>query len=480
MDLSRKALSNNKVLIIEDDLTTGAMLEDMLRSAGYVTRHVVQGQEGLDAVKKWLPSVILLDIVLPDMDGCEVCESIRGLKLSDWPSVIIVSSKGDKETIAGALERGADDFIVKPVNEVELIARVKSQLRTSGFCREIEEDKRNLETILDITNALSATLDSSEVLDIIVKKVAGVTGAIRCSIVLVRDNDGYVLASNDNPDAKTFRLDLKKYPEIREVVNTRKALAIEDMTNHPLMHDVRDLITELEGMSVLVVPIVFNEEVLGTLFLRARRPERGFVRKEIDFCQIVANASYNAIKNARLFEEVSKEKERLKELAITDQLTALYNHNFFYVRLDEEFERALRYETPLSLIMMDIDNFKQINDTRGHRTGDAVLKEIAGIVKRTVRKTDFVARYGGEEFVVILPHTPLKGASDEAERIRWVIQECSSAGLIGEVITVSLGVTSYPDKGIANSGDLVNRADKALYEAKQAGKNCVRTIPAVV
>jgi diguanylate cyclase (GGDEF)-like protein len=480
MDTSETTLMSNRVLIIEDDLATGAMLEDILRKDGYLTRHAVRGMEGLEAVGEWLPGVVLLDISLPDMDCCKVCESIKELELSDRLPIIIVASNEDRKTISEALAKGADDFVSKPVDEGELIARVRAQFKTSGFCREIEEDKRRLETILDITNALSGTLDSSEVLDIIVKKVAGVVGAVRCSIVLVKDNEGYVLASNDNPEEKLFRIDLQKYPEIREVVNTRRALSIDDMTNHPLMHDVRDLITALEGMSLLVVPIVFNEEVLGTLFLRARRLKQGFVRKEIDFCQIVANASYNAIKNAKLFEELSKEKERLKEMAITDQLTSLYNHNFFYLRLDEEFDRSQRYETPISLIMMDIDNFKQINDKRGHRTGDAVLKEIARIIKGTVRKTDIVARYGGEEFVVILPHTRLQGAAEEAERIRRVIEKCSSAGIIGEVITVSLGVASYPFKGITNSGDLVNRADKALYEAKQAGKNCVRPVPAMV
>jgi two-component system cell cycle response regulator len=476
MDIAKTALTGNKVLIIEDDLATGAMLEDMLREEGFVTRHVVKGREGVEAVKQWQPGVILLDLILPDMNGCEVCGSIRGLELPERLSIIIVSVREDKETVAEALAMGADDFVVKPVDALELVARIKAQFRIGGFCREIEEDKRNLETIVEITDALSATLDSSEVLDIIVRKVAVVTDAARCSIVLVMDGEGYVLASSDNPDIKKLRIDLGKYPEIREVVNTRKPLIMEDMTNHPLMKDVRGLIKKLEGMSMLVVPIVINDEVVGTLYLRARRVEGGFARKEIDFCQIVANASYNAIKNASLFEKATREKEQLKEMAITDQLTTLYNHNFFYLRLDDEFERAVRYKTPVSLIMMDIDNFKQINDRRGHRTGDTVLKEIAKITKRTVRKTDVVARYGGEEFVVILPTTPLEGASKEAERIRWVIEECSSAGLIGEVITVSLGVATYPDKGIMNSGDLVNRADNALYRAKQAGKNCVRTV----
>ena len=120
------------------------------------------------------------------------------------------------------------------------------------------------------------------------------------------------------------------------------------------------------------------------------------------------------------------------------------------------------------------DNFKSFNDTYGHRVGDLVLKEIADIIKKLVRKTDIVARYGGEEFAVILPHTNLKGAEEEAERIREAVSSHAYAGLAREILTMSLGVASYPcENSVLNSGDLVNLADTALYEAKRAGKNKV-------
>ncbi len=477
MEQKRQTSTDNRILIVGEELTSGTNLDGMLREEGYDVRSAAGGREGIEAAREWMPGLILLDIILPDMDGREVCESIRELKLFNRPPIIIVSGKEDKDTVVDALARGADEFVRQPVDEVELIARIKAQERICEFCRSVEEDKQTLENILDITSAVSATLDSSEVLDIIVNKVAAdIDDVVRCSIVLVSGGDGYVMASSDNPEARDLRFNLARYPEIRKAVSTRKPVTVEDVTNHPLMQDVKDHLKGLEGMSVLVVPIVFNEGVLGTLFLRVKRGKRGFTEKEVSFCRIVANASFNAIKNARLFEEVSREKDRLKEIAITDQLTTLYNHNFFYMRLDEEFERAMRYETPLSLIMMDIDDFKKINDEYGHRTGDAVLKEIGGIIKTTVRKIDFVARYGGEEFVVILPHTDLKGAAGEAERIRVVIEKHSFGDVPGEAITVSLGVAAYPDRVKLNAGELVNAADKALYAAKQAGKNCVRTI----
>lgn len=469
-----------RILVIDDNLINKAIIDDILQNNGYAVRYASDGPEGLDLARQWLPSLILLDLVMPGMGGMEVCKAIRKMDFACRPPVIIISSTGDKKTITEALSCCADDFLVKPLDESELLARVKAQLRISDFYKELEEDKRNLETILDISTALGATLDPTEVLDTIVAKVANTTGAVRCSILLISKSDeGYVLASHDNPGVHELKIDLGKYPEIQKVVESKTTLALDDITKDPLMAAVMDKIQGLHDMSVLIVPIVFHDEVLGTLFLRTRRKEGGFTKKEIDFCRIVANSSFHALKNARLYEQVRREREYLQELAVKDQLTALYNHNFFYSRLEEEFERAVRYETTLSLIMMDIDNFKVINDTYGHRVGDMVLKEIAAMIKRGVRKTDVVARYGGEEFAVILPHTQLKGALDEAERIREMVESHAYAGLTADRITLSFGVAVYPNgSGLINSGDLVNLADDALYEAKRGGKNCVKSAPA--
>lgn len=462
------------ILIIDDDLTIKAMLEDTLRANGYHTFHASTSREGLRLVKEHLPVLIFLDIAMPEMDGRKVCQMIRNMNISVRPSIIMLINKDDKDIIADAIEKGADDFIIKPIDDMELISRLKVQSKIRQFYQDLHGDKRNLEAILDITNTLSTTLESSEVLYTIVKKVADITEAVRCSIVLImKEDEGYVLVSHESPVIRDIKLDLNKYPEIREVLISKKPVVVEDIPNHPLMQKVKDLVKDLGQMSVLVLPIVCEEEVLGTLFLRAHRLGKGFTEKEIQLCQIIANSAYHAIKNARLFEEVSKEKEHMKNLAITDSLTQLYNHNFFYNWLDEEFNRAVRYDTPLSVIMVDLDDFKRINDTYGHRAGDKVLKEIADIIKKLVRKTDIVARYGGEEFAIILPHTNLHGAEEEAERIREAISNNVYTGIKKEKLSTSLGVASYPSGGTMNSGDLVNLADTALYEAKRGGKNRV-------
>lgn len=466
---------SNKVLVVEDSETQYIVIDGVLKANGYLTKHAENGQEALRLVREWSPSVILLDIIMPGMEGGEVCNKIRAMQLPVRPAIIIVSSKTDKKTVVQTLNIGADDFLSKPFNDAELIARVKAQQRLLAFHHEIEEDKKNVERILDVTTAISASLDTNEVLNIVVNKVAEATNAVRCSIVLVaKENEGYVLASHEDASVTELKIDLSKYPEIKKVIASKTPLSLSNMSENPLLAPVKENLSSLTDMSALVVPIVFNDEVLGTLFLRARRKDRGFTKKEIDFCQIVANTSYYAIKNARLFDKILREKDSLKEIAAKDQLTMLYNHNFFYSRLDEEFDRAVRYDTSLALIMLDIDNFKAINDTFGHQTGDVVLKEISAMIKRGVRKTDMVARYGGEEFAVILPHTPIEGASEEAERLRELIASHCYAGLTKEKITVSVGVAAYPHLKTMTSDELVSYADSALYKAKWAGKDCVK------
>lgn len=170
-----------------------------------------------------------------------------------------------------------------------------------------------------------------------------------------------------------------------------------------------------------------------------------------------------------------KTREKLEELAITDGLTKLYNHNYFQHCLGYEFSKAQRYNLPLSLIMLDIDYFKSFNDEYGHQMGDIVLTTLAKLLKNTVRKIDIVARYGGEEFVVILPHTRAKEAQLLAERLRETIEKHIISGTVGHLrnVTISLGVATFANNNFKNKDELIKDADDALYKAKKDGRNRV-------
>ena len=172
-------------------------------------------------------------------------------------------------------------------------------------------------------------------------------------------------------------------------------------------------------------------------------------------------------------QELKQANERLRDLAFKDGLTDLYNHRYFQDSLDHELSRARRYKKPFSLIMLDLDQFKMINDKYGHPMGDAVLKEVSKAIKNTIRDCDIAARYGGEEFAIVLPETELKGAAMVAERLRKAVERLKiTAKDYCIQTTISVGVTSYlvsPEK--KDKSEIISEADKALYVSKNTGRN---------
>jgi len=475
MDTHPESTTGDKVLIIEEACGVSVSSEKALEAQGFALKVSSRADEALGIISQWNPAVVLVFLDGNGQSTKTILGDIRRLHTTSRPSIIVIPEKSDKENSIKNLGDGADDIVSQPVSSDELSAIVREQLRLKqGLPREFKADKENLQSLLEITGAITTSLNPAEVFQTIVTRVARATGAERCSIVLVARDAGYVLASHDDPDLRDMKIDLNKYPEIIEAIKRKDPMIVDDIATDPLMSGVRDSVKGLEGKSLLLVPIVFNDRVLGTLFLRTKKETGGFTREEVDFCRIVANSAFYAIKNARIFQRLTEENSYLQEAAIRDHLTGLYNHNHFYLHLDEDFMRASRYRAPLSLIMMDIDHFKEINDTYGHRAGDMVLKELAGLIKRTVRKSDIVARYGGEEFAIILTNTDISGAGDEAERLRKIIEAYEFRAFPQIRVTMSLGVAAYPHKEISSGGDLVTRADEALYRAKHGGRN--RTI----
>jgi len=176
--------------------------------------------------------------------------------------------------------------------------------------------------------------------------------------------------------------------------------------------------------------------------------------------------------------ELQSANEKLRELATKDGLSGLYNHRYFQEALEKEINRSLRNETTLSLVLLDIDNFKKVNDQYGHQVGDTVLKRIAAILQKTVRDSDLLARYGGEEFAVILPETDMKGGALLAERLRRGVEaeEITSDEYTIQV-TISLGVTTYaPSAGTTGLADFIKAADKGLYHSKETGRNKISLV----
>jgi diguanylate cyclase (GGDEF)-like protein len=183
-------------------------------------------------------------------------------------------------------------------------------------------------------------------------------------------------------------------------------------------------------------------------------------------------------KAEELASDLKEANDRLRKLVFRDSLTGLFNHRYFQELMDQELSRSQRYKRQLSLIMLDIDHFKKINDTFGHPRGDLVLKAVSDAVKGKIRDSDILARYGGEEFALILPETDLNGAVVLAERCRRVVEQMEVQAE-GQTIktTISVGVTAYsPENGSVGKSEVIDAADKALYNSKHSGRNRISVL----
>ncbi len=219
-----------------------------------------------------------------------------------------------------------------------------------------------------------------------------------------------------------------------------------------------------ETRSEMCLPLISLGESLGVLTVESAAPN-AFTAADVQPLESVADICAAAIQNARYFEKV-------RQLAFLDGLTGIFNRRYFETRIAEEIERAQRYQNELSVIMIDIDNFKKLNDEFGHLLGDEALRQVSAIFLQNLRKVDIACRYGGEEFVIVAPQTSGEHAQAVAEKLRKVVEGWSFPG-VPRPVTMTAGVASYPANGTTRD-ELVKAADGALYVAKQAGRNRVQ------
>lgn len=323
---------------------------------------------------------------------------------------------------------------------------------------------RELETLNSVAASVSQSLNLEEMLPQALEKVCQVTktewGAIHLQ---AEETDELVLAASYRlPPLAVEKLSrLKRGQSFGGwVADTGEPLLVEDPATDPRS------VARIEGLkSLAVVPLRAGGRVIGTLGTGSTTNHQ-FTPEEVTLLQAIGNQVGVAIENARLHEEA-------KRLAITDGLTGLYNRRHFSQVLEAELARAVRYDSHVSLFLLDVDDFKRYNDTHGHLSGDRLLQDLARLLTRLNRQVDTVARYGGEEFTVLLPQTDKDGAMILAERLRAATESQLGHGLAsGTRVTISAGVATYPQDA-TSADELVNAADTALYQAKRSGKNKV-------
>jgi len=311
------------------------------------------------------------------------------------------------------------------------------------------EENRIAEVMVEMTRVLSSSLNSEEVLYSIVSRLRQVLEAEECSIVRIDPKTGAakITVRASNPAERNIDIKLEDYPELKEAFESRRLLFSPDA----------------RPFGIIAIPMIAHESVLGLIDLRSAKLSPMLTDANARFFEVMASTAANALRNAQLFEEV-------EHRARTDYLTGLPNHRFFQATLTVELGRAQRHKHALSLLIIDLDFLKEVNDRFGHPSGDMVIRTVADTIRTACREIDFAARYGGEEFTVILPETPLAGAIQVADRIRERIAAEQLPG-IGS-ITASIGVSNYPVNALSKE-DLIRVADQALYIAKNGGRDRV-------
>ena len=322
-----------------------------------------------------------------------------------------------------------------------------------------------LRRLLDMSSQLSGSLDPRQVANLIARHIADALGFEEAAISYWDRDRGRVISLGYHPEDGAGDLepyfDVSGYPETLRVLE-RQEVAIIDADDPSADQNEVELLRRDGKRGLLMLPLVAKDQSIGLVELFSRTTVR-MNDQRLQLARTMANEAAMALENARLYEDA-------RNLADHDPLTGFYNHRFVHERLGEEVVRAQRARRPLSMLMLDLDDFKLVNDTFGHLFGDRVLTWTAELIRSTLRASDIPARYGGDEFAIILPETDHDEARRAAERI---LEAFRSRAFVGEQrgpvpISASIGVATYPEHGRTPT-DLIAAADKALYTVKRDG-----------
>jgi diguanylate cyclase (GGDEF)-like protein len=347
-----------------------------------------------------------------------------------------------------------------------MLSRVTDMAVSEIETRQEHERLGEMELLLEVAKAVSGTLDLPELLELLGKHVCARLGVSEFSVMLIDEATHHLvveaIAGERLVAARGMRFHIGE-GVAGQAAAKGQTIYVPDVTKDSRYLHYRAL-PKAAG-SFLAVPLRSKGRIVGVMNMN-RRGIDAFSPQEVRLCEAVAAQAALAIANARLYQQTL-------ELSFTDSLTAVANRRQLFLRLEQEFSRSVRFGDPLSLLMIDLDLFKQINDRYGHTVGDGVLRGIALALRRNVRKIDIVARYGGEEFCVVLPRVGKPEALEVAEKLRRAVAAAKLPGPEGALtVTISIGVATLGIDADDVAG-LIEKADAALYEAKRLGRDRV-------
>ncbi len=490
-----------RVLIVDDHQEMLQVLSKFLREQGFEIEEAMSGEIALKKYYQSKPDVILLDVMLPGISGIEVAKEIRlNGRLDEYIPILMLTAKSEIKDVIQGLEVGADDYIIKPFSFEELIARINSALRFKQLSDNLRQESHELENankqiydlnqnlvdknkelrkkIYDLRNIFDVSLELHAILDVdrlINSTLLSLIGKFSCKSAVflypAKKNEQRlsVLNSKGLYKADVEDLTIEKSDELISYLHKNQSPQfITKLPKYVLKSSGTSALAEINIELISPITTVRDQED-ALICLGSRVNEKPYQKNELEILLTINNIVSTALSNASLYDEVI-------QLSYTDGMTDLHNFRYFEMRLKEEILRHTRNKQGVSLIILDVDHFKNYNDTLGHQAGDLVLKQLANILKDTVRENDIVARYGGEEFAVILPSVGRDGVIILAERIRAHVADAIFPDEDVQPlnrISVSVGTASLPIDA-EDSTDLIYKADTALYAAKHAGRNCVK------
>jgi len=329
----------------------------------------------------------------------------------------------------------------------------------------LEKKVYDLRNLIEIGISLSSNLEFESLVESLLYSCIGQMFIEKVALLLQVDidiNDYYIHMSKGYDSG---------FPSQTIITENSPLVQYLERNPHPAKYndlmEVEDIKDELLRIAFfepeIIVPLKSKNSLNGILILGKKLNDEGFDTSDREFLNYLSRFGAIAVENSRLY-----------LMSTLDRMTRLFIHHYFQIRLLEEMKRSQRYKTPMSIIISDIDHFKNFNDTYGHQQGDIVLKEAAQVFMDQLRKIDLPARYGGEEFAVILPETNLEQAGAVAQRLRLAVESHLFPGQGKPLhVTISLGVAEYDVNRDVDSKSLIDRADRAMYRAKEMGRNRV-------
>jgi two-component system cell cycle response regulator len=453
-----------RILVVDDIMPNVKLLEAKLRNEYYTVMSAYSGAEALEITEKEKPDLILLDVMMPEMDGFEVCRRIKANPETEHIPVVMVTALTDATDRVNGLEAGADDFLTKPLEDTALIARVRSLIR--------------LKMTMDEWRARENTAMTFGVIE------------DSCHSYVGNDTANVLLIEDQGFEADKFRKTIEGQGHMVSLAST--GLQAMELINQYLF-DVIIVSIDLQGnnqdeglrflshlrsnektrsVPILMISNNDNEKISRGLEIGAH----DYVVRPVDSNELKARLK-TQIRRKRVQEKLQTNYEMSLSMALTDTLTGLFNRRYLNVHLEKLLQNDdQQQKRPIAILMFDIDHFKDVNDTHGHSVGDEVLKVFSDRIKNRLRSFDIMARTGGEEFIAVLIDVPVEKACHIAERLRRSVAENPFPASVEEgelFITTSIGAIHIDGTQNHTVDDVLAIADKHLYEAKEKGRNKV-------